>query len=539
MTALHHVGAGTGRGPEGTTRAHWWILVVIAGAQLMVVLDSTIMIIALPSAQHALGFSNTDRQWVVTAYTLAFGGFLLLGGRISDMFGPKRTLMAGVLGFALASAVGGAAQTTLMLIGARGLQGLFGALLAPSVLSILTSTFTDPRERGRAFGIYATIAIAGSAFGLILGGFLTEYVDWRWCLYVNLPIAALVLFGAFTMLPDRQGDRGVRLDVLGVILGCGGLVSLVYGLGEAGTSGWGATDVKAALVAAVVLLGLFILWQSKGPNPLLPLRVLRNRNRAGSFLTIMLAVTGMFGTFLFLTYLLQTIDHYSPLMTGVAFLPLLALNGLAATQLASRLMPHVRTRLLVVPGLLLAALGAALFTTLTPGAAYVTHVLPSELLLGLGLGLAIVPCISTATQNADPKDVGVTSAMTNTSQQIGASIGTALLNTIAAAATATYLASHAGHSSGVVSKATVHGYATASAWVAGIFVLAALIGGVLINVHPGHPVAVAVAGVAEDCSRPRYTERTRAPARRRGVLSDRRVRRRVSKKLSTRIVYSF
>jgi EmrB/QacA subfamily drug resistance transporter len=489
VTALHDVDTGTG--PDGATRAHWWILVVIAGAQLMVVLDSTIMIIALPSAQHALGFSNTDRQWVVTAYTLAFGGFLLLGGRISDMFGPKRTLMAGVLGFALASAVGGAAQTTLMLIGARGLQGLFGALLAPSVLSILTSTFTDPRERGRAFGIYATIAIAGSAFGLILGGFLTEYVDWRWCLYVNLPIAALVLFGAFTMLPDRQGNRGVRLDVLGVVLGCGGLVSLVYGLGEAGTSGWGATDVKTALVAAVVLLGSFILWQSKGPNPLLPLRVLRNRNRAGSFLTIMLAVTGMFGTFLFLTYLLQTIDHYSPLMTGVAFLPLLALNGLAATQLSSRLMPHVRTRLLVVPGLLLAAVGAALFTTLTPGAGYVTHVLPSELLLGLGLGLAIVPCISTATQNADPQDVGVTSAMTNTSQQIGASIGTALLNTIAAAATATYLASHAAHSSGVVAKATVHGYATASAWVAGIFVLAALIGGVLIDVHPGQPVAVA------------------------------------------------
>ena len=486
MTTLADVSPSTGS--EGAARAHWWILVVIAGAQLMVVLDSTIMIIALPSAQHALGFSNTDRQWVVTAYTLAFGGFLLLGGRISDMFGPKRTLMTGVLGFALASAVGGAAQTTLMLIGARGLQGLFGALLAPSVLSLLTSTFTDPRERGRAFGIYATIAIAGSAFGLILGGFLTEYVDWRWCLYVNLPIAALVLFGAFTMIPDRRGTPGVRLDVLGVVLGCGGLVALVYGLGEAGTSGWGATDVMAALVLAVVLLGSFIVWQSKGPNPLLPLRVLRNRNRAGSFLTIMLAVTGMFGTFLFLTYLLQTIDHYSPLKTGIAFLPLLALNGIAATQLASRLMPHVRTRLLVVPGLLLAAIAAALFTRLTPDASYVTHVLPSELLLGIGLGLAIVPCISTATQNAEPKDVGVTAAMTNTSQQIGASIGTALLNTIAAAATATYLVSHA-RTGNVVAKATVHGYATASVWVAGIFVLAAIVAGVLINVHPGQPAA--------------------------------------------------
>jgi EmrB/QacA subfamily drug resistance transporter len=482
MTTLRDADAGVRS--EGPTRAHWWILVVIAGAQLMVVLDSTIMIIALPSAQHALGFSNTDRQWVVTAYTLAFGGFLLLGGRISDMFGPKRTLMTGVVGFALASAVGGAAQTTLMLIGARGLQGLFGALLAPSVLSLLTSTFTDPRERGRAFGIYATIAIAGSAFGLILGGFLTQYVDWRWCLYVNLPIAGLVVLGAITMIPDRKGSPGVRLDVLGVVLGCGGLVALVYALGEAGADGWGATDVIAPLLASAVLLGSFIFWQSKGPNPLLPPRVLQNRNRAGSFLTIMLAVTGMFGTFLFLTYLLQTVDHYSPLKTGVAFLPLLVLNGLAATQLASRLMPHVQTRLLVVPGLLIAALGVGLLTRLTPDASYVTHVMPSEILLGLGLGLAIVPCISTATQNADPKDVGVTSAMTNTSQQIGASIGTALLNTIAATATASYLVSH-NHAGDAVARATVHGYAVASGWAAGIFVLAALVGGVLIDVHPG------------------------------------------------------
>lgn len=469
---------------ERSTRAHWWVLVIIAGAQLMVVLDSTIMIIALPSAQHALGFSNTDRQWVVTAYTLAFGGFLLLGGRISDMCGPRRTLVTGVVGFALASAIGGASVSTIMLIGARGLQGLFGALLAPSVLSLLTSTFSEPHERGRAFGIYATIAIGGSAFGLILGGFLTQYVDWRWCLYVNLPIAALVVLGALTMISDGKGVPGVRLDVLGVILGCGGLVSLVYGLGEAGADGWSATGVIAPLLVAVVLLGAFILWQSKGPNPLLPLRVLKNRNRAGSYITILLAVTGMFGTFLFLTYLLQTIDHYSPLKTGVAFLPLMAVNGLAATQLASRLMAHVQTRLLVVPGLVLAAIGIALLVRLTPEASYVTHVLPSELLLGLGLGIALVPCISTATQNADPGDVGVTSAMTTTSQQIGASIGTALLNTIAASATAAYLVSHS-RGVNMVARATVHGFATASAWAAGIMLLAAIIGGLLINVHPG------------------------------------------------------
>jgi EmrB/QacA subfamily drug resistance transporter len=469
---------------ERATRGHWWILVVIAGAQLMVVLDSTIMIIALPSAQHALGFSNTDRQWVVTAYTLAFGGFLLLGGRIGDMFGAKRTLLVGVIGFATASAIGGAAQTTLMLIGARGLQGLFGALLAPSILALLTSTFADPHERGRAFGIYATIAIAGSAFGLILGGFLTQYVDWRWCLYVNLPIAGLVILGAITNIPDAPRAVGIRLDVLGVVLGCGGLVALVYGLGQAGADGWSAPSVVYPLIGAVILLTGFIFWQSKGPNPLLPLRVLKNRNRAGSFLTIMLAIVGMFGTFLFLTYLLQTIDHYSPLKTGVAFLPLLVLNGVAATQVASRLMTRVPVRLLIVPGLLLAAVGVALLTTLTPQASYVTHVLPSEILLGLGLGIAIVPCISTATLNADPADVGVTSAMTNTSQQIGASVGTALLNTIAASATAAYLVSH--HQSATVqAQATVHGYATASGWAAGIFVLAAILSAILINVRPG------------------------------------------------------
>jgi EmrB/QacA subfamily drug resistance transporter len=468
----------------GPTRAHWWTLVIIAGAQLMVVLDSTIMIIALPSAQRALGFSNADRQWVITAYTLAFGGLLLLGGRISDMIGPKRTLMIGVVGFAIASAIGGAAQSTEMLIGARGLQGMFGAILAPSVLSLLSTTFTDPKERGRAFGIYASIAIAGAAFGLILGGFLTQYLSWRWCLYVNLPISGLVAFGAWTMIPNRTGHSEVRLDIPGVILGCGGLVSLVYALGEAGVSGWSSVGVIAPLLGAVVLLGCFIVWQSKGSNPLLPLRVLRDRNRAGSFLTIVLAVIGMYGTFLFLTYLLQTVDLYSPLKTGVAFLPLMVLNGLAATQLASRLMPHLRTRVLVVPGLLLASLGVALLTQLTPGASYATHVLPTELLLGLGLGIAMVPCISTATNRADPRDVGITAAMTNTSQQIGASIGTALLNTIAATATATYIASRA-RSVHLVAQATVHGYAVASAWAAGVLLLAAVVGGVLINAHPG------------------------------------------------------
>jgi EmrB/QacA subfamily drug resistance transporter len=392
--------------------------------------------------------------------------------------------MVGVIGFAAASALGGASQTTGMLIGARALQGSFGALLAPSVLSLLTTTFSDPRERGRAFGIYASIAIGGAAFGLILGGFLTQYLDWRWCLYVNLPIAGAVAVGAFTMIPKRIGSRGVRLDIPGAILGCGGLVALVYGLGEAAADGWSSLGVVVPVAVAVLLLALFVLVQVKATSPLLPLRIVANRNRGGAFLTIILAVFGMYGTFLFLTYLLQTVDHYSPLKTGVAFLPLMAVNGLAATQLASRLMPHLRTRLLVVPGLLLAAVGVALLTRLTPGAPYVSHVLPTEILLGLGLGIALVPCISTATSNADPLDVGITSATTNTSQQIGASIGTALLNTIAATATGAYLATHA-RTTDLAARATVHGFASASWWAAGSLTLGALAGGVLINAHPG------------------------------------------------------
>jgi EmrB/QacA subfamily drug resistance transporter len=469
---------------SGPTRAHWWTLVIIAGAQLMVVLDTTIMIIALPSAQRSLGFSNVDRQWVVTAYTLAFGGLLLLGGRIGDMIGPKRTLLIGVIGFALASAIGGASQSTVMLIAARGLQGIFGALLTPSVLSLLTTTFTEPRERGRAFGIYASIAISGAAFGLILGGLLTQYLSWRWCLYVNLPIAALVTFGASTMIPSRTGHAGIRLDIPGVVLGCGGLVSLVYAFGQAAADGWNSSVVIGPLVGAVVLLASFVVWQTKGPNPLLPLRILKNRNRAGAFLTIVLAQLGMFGTFLFLTYLLQTVDHFSPVKTGLAFLPLMVANGLAATQLASRLMPHLRTRLLIIPGMLIGAVGVGILTRLTPGASYATHVLPAEILLGLGLGVALVPCISTATNNADPRDVGITSAMTNTSQQIGASIGTALLNTIAATATVSYLGTRV-RTVHAVTAATVHGYAVASGWAAGVLVLAAVVGGSLVNAHPG------------------------------------------------------
>lgn len=469
--------------PGTRSRAHQWILVLVASAQLMVVLDMTIMIIALPSAQHSLRFSDADRQWVITAYTLTFGGLLLLGGRISDMIGPKRTLLIGVLGFASASALGGASQSLEMLILARGLQGVFGAVLTPSVLSLLTTTFTEARERARAFAVYASIAIGGAALGLIIGGTLTQYLDWRWCLYVNVPIALAVALGVATMVPARGGHSGVRLDVPGTVLGCGGLVALVYALGQAATDGWGSMSVLVSFGVAAALLVVFVLVQGRVAHPLLPLRIVANRNRAGSFIGIMLSMLSNYGVFLFFTYFLQTIQGYSPLRTGLAFLPLMVMNGLAATQVASRLMPRMRTRRIVVPGLGIAAVGTALLTRLTPHASYVSHVLPAELMIGLGFGLAIVPLISTATNNAEPRDAGVTAAATNTAQQIGASIGTALLNTIAATVAASALVTAPG-GAGAVAAATVHGYAVASWFGAGAIVIAMLSAAVLVNADP-------------------------------------------------------
>jgi EmrB/QacA subfamily drug resistance transporter len=449
----------------------------------MLVLDSTIMFIALPSAQRSLGFSTADRQWIITAYTLGFGGLLLLGGRIGDMIGTKRTLQIGVVGFAIASALGGAAQSTATLIAARGLQGAFGALLAPSVLSILTTTFTDLRERGKAFGIYAAIAIAGGALGMILGGLLTQYLNWRWCLFVNLPIAALVSLGVFLLVPRSSGHPEVKLDIPGTILGCGGLVALVYGLGEASTLGWSSTAVVISLLISVLLLGSFFLLQARVAKPLLPLRILTDRNRGGSFIVLILATAAMSATFLFLSYLLQTVNHFSPVKTGLAFFPMLMINALTATQVASRLLRRLPTRVLVVSGLLVTALGALVLTRLSPTSDFLNTVLPAECLFGLGLGFTMLPAISTATNHAEPRDVGITSAVANTSSQVGSSAGTALLNTVAVSAASAYVLSHP-KSSGLASEASLHGFAMASRVAVLLLLAAAVIGGLLIDANP-------------------------------------------------------
>ncbi|GAB2754645.1 MFS transporter [Streptomyces bullii] len=474
----------------------------IALAQLMVVLDATIVNIALPSAQQDLGISDGNRQWVVTAYALAFGGLLLFGGRIADLWGRKRAFVVGLAGFAAASALGGAATNEAMMFGARALQGAFGALLAPAALSLLAVMFTDAKERAKAFGIYGAIAGGGGAVGLILGGFLTEYLDWRWTFFVNIPFAVVAAAGAWFVIREPEGSRNRSpLDVPGVVLSTLGLVALVYGFTRAESEGWSDSVTVTMFVASAVLLAAFVAVEARVKAPLLPLRVVTERNRGGIYLSLGLAIIAMFGLFLFLTYYLQIVKGYSPVRTGFAFLPMIAGMITGSTQIGTRLMTRVAPRLLMGPGFLVAALGMLLLTQLETDSSYAALLLPSMLLLGLGMGTAFMPAMSLATQGVEPRDAGVASAMVNTSQQVGGAIGTALLNTIAASATASYIADHmAGATSRsqqqlVQLEGMVEGYTSAIWFAVGILVVAAAIA--LTFVNAGRPGGTTVTGSAE------------------------------------------
>ncbi|MFG2139528.1 MFS transporter [Streptomyces sp. NPDC048650] len=468
----------------------WKALIFIALAQLMVVLDATIVNIALPSAQADLGISDANRQWVITAYALAFGGLLLFGGRIADLWGRRRTFVIGLTGFALASALGGAAGDQAMLLGARALQGFFGALLAPAALSLLAVTFTEARERAKAFGIFGAIAGGGGAVGLILGGVLTEYMNWRWTFFVNIPFAVVAATGAVLVIREpSQGRNPSRLDVPGVILATLGLVSLVYGFTRAESDGWLAGPTVGLFVAAVVLLLAFVLVESKVKAPLLPLRVVAERNRGGVYASLGLAIIGMFGLFLFLTYYLQIVKGYTPVATGLAFLPMIVGMITGSTQIGARLMTRVRPRLLMAPGFVAAAAGMLVLTRIDLDTSYPALILPAFLLLGLGMGTAFMPAMSLATHGVQARDAGVASAMVNTSQQVGGAIGTALLNTIAASATTAYATSHAAGATSrklLAMESMVHGYTAAIWWAVGILVLAAVIAFVFVNTgHQG------------------------------------------------------
>jgi EmrB/QacA subfamily drug resistance transporter len=460
----------------------WLILAVLCIAQLMVVLDATVVNIALPSAQKALHFSDANRQWMVTAYTLAFGSLLLIGGRLSDLFGRRQTLVTGLVGFALASAVGGAAQSFDILIAARAVQGVFAAILAPAALSLLTTTFTDPKARGKAFGVFGAISGAGAAIGLLIGGFLTEYLSWRWSLYVNLVFAAVAVTGVLVLLPKHSGDARPRLDLAGTLTASAGLFALVYGFSQANTSGWGASSTLGFLAAGVALLAIFIAIEHRSEHALLPLWIVTNRNRGGSLLAILTMTIGMFGVFLFLTYYLQLTLGYSPVKTGLAFLPMIGVLIATSTTSSTILLPRFGPRLLVPTGLFLAAIGMVLFTGLDTHSTYTAHVLPGLLVLGVGIGLLSAPAMSTATLGVDGDDAGVGSATVNTAQQVGGSLGTALLNTVAATATTTFLAGKAA-SPAVAAQAAVHGYTTAFWWAAAIFAAGAAVCGLLLRSH--------------------------------------------------------
>jgi EmrB/QacA subfamily drug resistance transporter len=467
----------------------WLILGVIGIAQLMVVLDVTIMNIALPSAQRALHFSTVDRQWVVTAYTLAFGSLLLLGGRLSDLLGRKVTFLTGLVGFAGVSAIGGASVNFAMLVIARACQGAFAALLVPSALSLLTTTFTEPKDRGKAFGVYGAIAAAGGAVGLLLGGALTEYLSWRWTLYVNLIFAGVAFIGGALLLTRQPSRVKPKLDIPGVLLVSSAVFCLVYGFSNAATHNWHTPSTWGFLAAGVLLLIAFAFWQGRAANPLLPPRVVLDRNRGGAYLSMFIASAGMFATFLFLTYYLQQTLGYSPVVTGFAFLPIVGGIAVAANLSTIVLMPRIGPKPLVATGMLVGAGAMVWYAQLGVHTAYVDGVLGPLIMTGAGLGMVIAPSINTGTFGVAPQDAGVASATVTVGQQLGASVGTSLLNTIFASAVTAYITANIASArligrQALTGMALAHGYDTAFWWTAGILAVGSIVAGVLFRPGP-------------------------------------------------------
>jgi EmrB/QacA subfamily drug resistance transporter len=460
--------------PESGRPNRWAVLALLGIAQLMVVLDATIVNIALPSAQRALHFSTDSRQWVITAYALAFGSLLLLGGKLGDLFGRKWTLIGGLTGFAVASAIGGLATSFGMLVAARALQGAFGAILAPSALGLLTVTFQGSPDRPKAFGLFSAIAAGGASVGLLLGGVLTQAISWRWSLYVNLLIAIPTAILAFRLLVNEPHPVRPRLDLPGTVAASSGLFALVYGFSNAETHSWTNPITIVALGLSVLLLSGFVALERRALHPLLPLHIVRDRARGGAYATIALAGSAVFAVFLFLTYYLQQNLGYSPLKTGLAFLPMTGMIVLTATTVQTRILQRTGARPVVMGGMTLGIIAMLLFTQLTPNGAYLTHVLPGLILTGVGMGSIFAPAFSTATLGVKNSDAGIASAMVNTSQQVGGSVGTALLSTIFASAAASFVSTHA-KTAGLATDASIHGYMTAFEWAAGLFAVGLLV----------------------------------------------------------------
>jgi EmrB/QacA subfamily drug resistance transporter len=456
----------------------WWPLAVIASAHLMAILDTTVMFVALPSVQHGLGMGAASRQWVVTAYTLALAGLLLPGGRLADRFGARRTLLIGVIGFACASAASGASVDGVMLIAARAVQGTFAALLVSSTKSLLITVYTGGGERARAMGFFTATLTAGMAAGLVLGGVLTTELGWRWCLYVNVALSLVAIIGGPKVLPALPGRPQVRIDLASALLASVGMAALVYGLGGAASYGWGSGRVSGSLATAAVLLSTFVARQALRPDPLLPLRVVLDRNRGWAMIALIVNGLSTFGMMLVLTYQLQSVMGYSALRTGLALIPFAAAGTLGSAVLAPALMTRLPPRWLLTASVAAEAAGLLPLAWLTPHSHYLPLILAAAIIEGLGTGVAGPAALSTALRDVMPADTGAAGAVTSTASQLGSAIGAALLNTIAATAAASYLTAHP---ASATSAATVHGLAAAMLWGALITAAAAIPIAVFVN----------------------------------------------------------
>ena len=408
---------------------HRLALAVIATAQLMVVLDATIVNIALPHIQDALGFSATGLSWVLNAYTLVFGGLLLLGGRTGDIFGRRRMFQIGVLLFALASLAGGFAPSQGFLLAMRALQGVGGAIASPTALALVTSTFAEGPERNRAFGVYAAVSGAGAAVGLILGGVLTDLLSWRFVLFVNAPIGIVLAICAQYVLKESERRTAGVLDLPGAVTSTIGMAALVYGFIHSATNGWDEPATIGSFVVAAILLTTFILIEARSRNPLMPLRLFRSRTRVGSYIVMLVTGAAVFAMFYFLTQYVQDVKGYSPLKAGFAFLPVSAVIVVVA-QIASRAIVRLGAQVLIVTGTIFTGFGLLWLSTMGIDAAYVTHLLPAISLIAVGMGLIFVPITLTAVAGVAERDNGIASAMLNVCQQVGGTIGLSALVTV-------------------------------------------------------------------------------------------------------------
>lgn len=485
---------------SGLDPKRWLALVVIGVSQLMVILDATITNVAMPKAAADIGLQQSDIQWIITAYALPFGALLLLGGRIADYVGRKKVLIIALSGFALASVIGGAAHAGWLLFAGRALQGVFGAMLAPAALSLITVTFQLEKERAKAFAVFGAIAGGGAAIGLLLGGFLTQYLSWRWCFFVNIPIAVPAALAASRILRESKTTNRGHYDIPGALLATTGLAALVWGFtrptAESNTIdpatrrpellGWGSIQTIGWLAGAAVLLVAFVLVEKRSTNPLLPVRIVADRNRAGAYLVGMLVGSAMFAVFLFLTLYMQDYKGYSPMETGLAYLPF-SFGIIMGAGIGSQLVLKIGPRYVIAIGAALGVTGLLLFSRISLDSTFVGTLLPAELIMAFGMGFIFMSTTNLALVGISNDDAGVASAVVNTTQQIGGSLGTALLSTVAFTALATYVTDRAATVTSeaglaqLTADAAIHGYSLAFVWAAGLMGLALVIALVLVK----------------------------------------------------------